>query len=150
MQVCVMWCWRALHYLYRYTIMSRMINMVINVSSIKPLSFHIIRWVEVKVESFTFYFTVHFYIPIIHYPFERSLLCWQRQHLFDQKYSKNHNIVKYYYNVEYIWNITDSCNVKAEFSAVFSFTWSFRDHSNMLICCLSKFIIINVENSCAT
>ncbi len=34
---------------------------------------------------------------------------------------------------------------------VFSVTWSFRNHSNILICCSIKvfIIIINVENSCA-
>ncbi len=31
--------------------------------------------------------------------FEKSLLCSPRLHLFDQKYSKNSNIVKYYYNL---------------------------------------------------
>ncbi len=28
-----------------------------------------------------------------------SFLCSSRLHLFDQKYSKNRNIVKYYYNI---------------------------------------------------
>ncbi len=31
--------------------------------------------------------------------FERSLLCSPMVHLFDQKYSKNSSIVKYYYNL---------------------------------------------------
>ncbi len=34
---------------------------------------------------------------------ERSLLCSPRLHLFDQKYSKNSNIVKYFSNyIKYI------------------------------------------------
>ncbi len=32
----------------------------------------------------------------IHIVFERSLLCSPRLHLFDQKYNKNSNIVKYF------------------------------------------------------
>ncbi len=32
--------------------------------------------------------------------FERSLLCSPKLHLFDQKYNKNSNIVKYYYNLK--------------------------------------------------
>ncbi len=31
--------------------------------------------------------------------FQWSLLCLPRLHLFDEKYSKNSNIVKYYYNL---------------------------------------------------
>ncbi len=67
-------------------------------------------------------------------------------HLFYQKYSKHSNIVKYYYLFEYIWsvyfniveNVICSCDGKAEFSfitPVFSVTWSFRNHSHMLIWC---------------
>ncbi len=33
------------------------------------------------------------------YVFERSLLCSTRLHLFEQKYSKNSNILKYYYHL---------------------------------------------------
>ncbi len=30
-------------------------------------------------------------------------LCyWKNLHLFDQKYSKNNNIMKYYYNLKYL------------------------------------------------
>ncbi len=32
--------------------------------------------------------------------FERGLLCSKRLHLFDKKYSKNYDIVKYYYNLK--------------------------------------------------
>jgi len=32
--------------------------------------------------------------------FERSLFCSPRLHLFDKKYSKNCNIVKYFYNLK--------------------------------------------------
>ncbi len=42
---------------------------------------------------------------------ERSLLCSQKLHLFDQKYSKNSNIVKYYYNL------------KQQFSILIYFKW---------------------------
>ncbi len=42
---------------------------------------------------------------------ERSLLCPQKLHLFDQKYSKNSNIVKYYYNL------------KQQFSILIYFKW---------------------------
>ncbi len=60
-----------------------------------------------------------------------------RLHLFDKKYSKNSNIVKYYYNliVQY-FHIENSCDQSWIFSIitpVFSVTWSFRNHSNMLI-----------------
>ncbi len=52
------------------------------------------------------------------------------------------NYILIYFNVIY------SCDCKAEFSAaitpVFSVTWSFRNHSDRLICCL-----INIEYSCA-
>ncbi len=34
-------------------------------------------------------------------------------------------------------------------TAVFSVTWSFRNHSTMLNCSKKILIIINVENSCA-
>ncbi len=33
------------------------------------------------------------------YVFERNLLSSPRLHLFDQKYSNQHNIMKYYYNL---------------------------------------------------
>ncbi len=34
-------------------------------------------------------------------------------HLFDWKYSKNGNIVKYYYNLKLFWNRIYSCDGKA-------------------------------------
>ncbi len=95
--------------------------------------------------------------------FERSLLCciYSRLHLlFNAAFFfiyKNigkselllqcniaFSILIYFKSVIY------SCDGKAEFSAVvtpiFSVTWSFRNHSNMLICCSRKNrIIINVE-----
>ncbi len=47
-----------------------------------------------------------------------------RLHIFDQKYSENSNIVKYYYNLKYIYKITVNTIIKyvsydgkAEFSA---------------------------------
>ncbi len=39
------------------------------------------------------------------YVFERSLLCSPRLHLFDQKYIKNSNMVKYYYNFKQLFSI---------------------------------------------
>jgi len=37
--------------------------------------------------------------------FERSPICSPRLHLFDQKYSKNSIIVKYYYNLKQLFSI---------------------------------------------
>ncbi len=57
------------------------------------------------------------------------------------KYSKNSNTMKYdfYCNIILKYNFAYSCDVEAEFSAditwVFSVTWSFRNHSTILICC---------------
>lgn len=61
--------------------------------------------------------------------FKKSLYYSPRLHLFDEKYSKNNTFVKYY-------NLCKSGN--AEFSASllqYSFIWTFRTHSNMLVCC---------------
>ncbi len=51
-----------------------------------------------------------------------SNVCLLRLQLFDQKYSKNSNIVKHYNKLnglflfEYILNVIYSCECKAEFS----------------------------------
>ncbi len=75
--------------------------------------------------------------------FLKSLSCSPRLHLFDQKY-KNNNIVKFYYISILLlyYNIITVYILKCDFLwwqssqyAVFSVTWSFRNHSNMLICC---------------
>ncbi len=57
-----------------------------------------------------------------------SILCSPRLHLFDQKYNKNSNIVKYYLS-----SVLKN-KIKAA-TPVFSVTWSFRHHSNMMISC---------------
>ncbi len=77
--------------------------------------------------------------------FDRSLLGSPKLRLFDQKYIKNSNIVKNYYNCFLAYDILN-CNsflwYKAEFLAaitpVFSVTWSFGNHSNMANWCLRK------------
>ncbi len=74
--------------------------------------------------------------------FVGSLLYLPRLHLFDPKYYKNSNIITIYNNC-FLFEYNSKCNLflwcKAEFSEaiapVFSVTWSFRNHSNMLICC---------------
>ncbi len=73
------------------------------------------------------------------------------------KCSNNSNIVKYYYNLKetvFYLNIlkkviysSDQSWIFSIITPVFSVTWSFRNHSNMLIWC--SFLIINVENICA-
>ncbi len=63
-------------------------------------------------------------IALIHF-FERSLFCLPRLHLFDQKSSKNGNILNC--NLFQWWQ-------SWIFSSRYS-TWSFRNHSNSLIWC---------------
>ncbi len=68
-----------------------------------------------------------------------NLLCSPKLHLFDQKYSKNINIVKNDYNLSwlfsmwiYILDVIYSCDGKAEFSAsLLHVTWS----SEIIIIC---------------
>jgi len=48
--------------------------------------------------------------------FERSLICSPRLHLFAKKYSKNSNIMKYYYNYILIIKMKFIPVIKAEFS----------------------------------
>ncbi len=71
-------------------------------------------------------------------------------HLFDQEYIKNSNIVKYYYNLKWLFTVIYSCDGKAEFWAVialvFSVTWSFKMLMKMKKILL---IIIIAKNSCA-
>ncbi len=64
--------------------------------------------------------------------------CSPGLHLFDQKHCKN-NSVKYEINAE---------KNTAAIPPVFSVSWCFTYHSNMLISCL-KIFIINVEYNCA-
>jgi len=63
------------------------------------------------------------------------------------KNSKNSNIVKYDYNLKELFSILIfSCVLKAEFSAFFSVTWSFWNHSNMpILCSRTLIILINVK-----
>ncbi len=72
--------------------------------------------------------------------------------LFDHKYSKNRNIVKYYYNLKLllsIWmhlkNVIYSCDCKAEMSAL----QLLPDPSEIILICWfddqETFIIVNVE-----
>ncbi len=63
------------------------------------------------------------------------LFCSPRLHLFDDEYSKNGNIAKYYYYLK-ITVVIYSCDQSWIFSIVtpvFSVTWYFRNNSNMLI-----------------
>ncbi len=72
------------------------------------------------------------------------LLCLcTRLHLFKWKCSKGSNILKCYYNSKYLFSIwifktlSYSCDAKLNFQHdyLFSVTWSFRNHSNMLLWC---------------
>ncbi len=74
--------------------------------------------------------------------FERILFCSPMLHLFEQKYSKNCEILLqfkitfFYFNI--LWNVIYSCDqswIVSIITPVCSVTWSFRNHSNMLICC---------------
>ncbi len=80
-------------------------------------------------------------------------------HLCDQKYSKNSNIVKYYYNLKelfsisiYIFlNVIYSCDVKLYFQHhFFSFQCHmiFRNHSNMMICCSRNISYVKIRFCC--
>ena len=87
--------------------------------------------------------------------FERSFFCSSSLHLSDQKYRFIFNIVIYYYNLNNWFSIYYTLNdhlflwCKAELSGSLlqSITWSFRNHSNMMIhyqswkqfCCLIFF-----------
>ncbi len=86
--------------------------------------------------------------------FERRL---QDSIYLDQKYSKNKNILKYYYNLKWLFSILIHFKMsvislmgklKSIITPVFTVTWSFR---NILICWFAAqetfHIIINVENS---
>ncbi len=86
------------------------------------------------------------------YVFERSLFCPPKLHLFDLKYNKNSNIVKYYYNLHlliyvviylkyiFLWCI-------AEFAASFSIkshdlVWSVsHDPSKIIVICWLDFFL---------
>ncbi len=67
--------------------------------------------------------------------FERSPLCSSKLHLFDQKYSKNCNIVKYYYKVTVFYfnvfsNVIYSCDqsyIFSIFTPVFRVTQKYAD-----------------------
>ncbi len=75
--------------------------------------------------------------------FEISISCSPRLHLFKWKCSKGSNILKCYYNSKYLFSIwifktlSYSCDAKLNFQHdyLFSVTWSFRNHSNMLLWC---------------
>ncbi len=66
------------------------------------------------------------------------------------------NIMKYHYNLKQLFSILIyfkaiyDCDGKGEFSAVitpvFSVTWSFRNHSNMLIWLLSMLKTVELLN----
>ncbi len=74
--------------------------------------------------------------------FERSVSCSPRLHLFDQKYSKNIHILKYYYNFKSPFSIWIHFKMKcisviqswifSIISPVFNITWSFRYYYNIL------------------
>ncbi len=78
--------------------------------------------------------------------FERRLLCSPSLYLFDQKYSRNSDIVKHYYNLKCLFSILIYFETKriekswlfSIITLVFRFTWSFRNYSNMLIWCTRK------------
>ncbi len=66
--------------------------------------------------------------------------------LFDEKYSKNNNIVKYYYNINMF-------SIWIYFSHLFLWCKALQSsvsHSSeiKLICRFATFIIIRVENAC--
>ncbi len=54
--------------------------------------------------------------------------------LFDKKYGKNSNIVKYYYNLKYLFEyIPDEKDFSAPFTPVFGVRWSFRDVGKIVL-----------------
>ncbi len=94
------------------------------------------------------YQSSHMCTSILEFGVEKSILLGQRLHLFDQKYSKNSNIVKYFYNSRDLKPISSfvllyilKCHlflwgqnwIFSIIITVFCVTWSFRNHSNMLI-----------------
>ncbi len=62
-----------------------------------------------------------------------SPLCSSKMHVFDQKYSKHFNIVKYYYKVTVFYFNTFKSNLFLW--SKLHFLQSCRNHSNMHICC---------------
>ncbi len=83
------------------------------------------------------------------YTFWKKSRAQQRLHLCDQKYSWNSNIVKCYWINSLLFEYILKCNlflmqswIFSIITPVFSATWSFRNHSNMLICCSIFFIIM--------
>ncbi len=65
-------------------------------------------------------------------------------HLFEQKYSKNSNIMKYYYNLKELFSIMQSW-ILSIINPDFSVTWSFRNYSDMLNAAQQTFIISTVS-----
>ncbi len=55
-------------------------------------------------------YTIDQMFGVIFNIFERRLLCSPRLHLFDQKYIKNRNIVKYY-NAKDLYNLRIWCSI---------------------------------------
>ncbi len=93
------------------------------------------------------YQSSHMCTCILEFGVEKSILLGQRLHLFHQKYSKNSNIVKYYNSSDlepissffllyilkchlFLWGQNWIFSI---IITVFCVTWSFRNHSNMLI-----------------
>ncbi len=77
------------------------------------------------------------------FPFFKYLLCSPRLHLFDQKYSKNKNIMKNCYNLKYLFSICIYFKItfipviaKLNFQQpVFKSSWS-HDPSEIILICL--------------
>ncbi len=101
------------------------------------------------------------WLVILFNVFERSLFCSPRLHLFDQKYFKNSKIVKYFYNLKWLFSISVYNKIlfisviKAEFSASLLQSSVSHDPSEIILICWFDaqetfiIIIINVENSWA-
>ncbi len=96
-----------------------------------------------KVNTYTIYSTKFGVSKIFFIIFETSLFCLPRLHLFNQKYRKN-----VIFKIKWPFKITVFCLecisvIKADWifsiiSPVFSVTWSFRNHSNILMWCLAN------------
>ncbi len=77
-----------------------------------------------------------------------SLFCSTTLHLFSQKYSKNSNIVKYYYNLNncFLYEYIVKCNLflwcKAEFSASLLQSSVSHDPSEIILLLLKKHLFL--------
>jgi hypothetical protein len=81
------------------------------------------------------YYHIHYSSKVWFCSWKKSLMCTKTTCLI--KILLQFEITGFYLNI--FWNVMYSCDGKVKFSAtisqVFSVTWSFRNHSNMMIWC---------------